>query len=56
VSKERLSVEHGPRRDGDPPELVADSSNAKKVLAWHPEHNLQSIIQSAWQWHSLAAV
>lgn len=56
VSKERLSVEHGPRRDGDPPELVADSSNAKKVLAWHPKHNLQSIIQSAWQWHSLASV
>jgi UDP-glucose 4-epimerase len=26
VSKERLSVGHGPRRDGDPPELVADSS------------------------------
>ena len=28
----------------------------KKVLAWHPEHNLQSILQSAWQWHSFASV
>ena len=55
VSNERLLVEHGPRRDGDPPELVADYSNASKVLAWQPVHDLQSIIQSAWRWHSLAS-
>lgn len=32
VSKERLRVEYGPRREGDPPELVADNALAKPTL------------------------
>jgi UDP-glucose 4-epimerase len=52
VSGRRLQVELASRRDGDPPELVADNSSAGKVLAWSPQHDFGSIIQSAWRWHS----
>jgi UDP-glucose 4-epimerase len=43
----------GPRRPGDPPELVADSSLARRELDWRPKYNsLESIVQTAWNWHS----
>jgi UDP-glucose 4-epimerase len=54
VSMKRLPVEYGPRREGDPPELVADNSLAKTKLGWQPQHTLTSIINSAWKWHSTA--
>ena len=40
------------RRAGDPPQLVADPSAAKRVLGWEAKHkDVRSIIESAWQWH-----
>ena len=54
VSGSRLPIEHALRRDGDPPELVADNSGARKALAWSPRHDFGSIIDSAWRWHSRA--
>ena len=40
------------RRLGDPPVLVADNSAIRKFLGWKPEDSdLQSIIESAWNWH-----
>ena len=42
-----------PRRAGDPPVLVADPSKAKKVLGWEPKYSgIESIVQSAWNWHT----
>ena len=42
----------GPRRAGDPPELVADASSARHVLDWSPRcSELQTIIDTAWRWH-----
>jgi UDP-glucose-4-epimerase GalE len=41
------------RRDGDPPELVADPSAAATVLAWHAERSLPAMISSAWHWMTL---
>lgn len=42
----------GPRRPGDPPELVADATLAGQVLGWEPEYrHVRDIIQSAWNWH-----
>jgi UDP-glucose-4-epimerase GalE len=39
----------GPRRDGDPPELVADSSKLKTALGWKPEYaDLETIVRHAW--------
>ena len=42
----------GPRRPGDPAELVASSELAKTVLGWTPRYpDLEAIIASAWAWH-----
>ncbi len=39
----------GPRRAGDPAELVADSSKLRRVLHWEPRcSELRNIVQSAW--------
>jgi UDP-glucose 4-epimerase len=39
------------RRAGDPSELIADASKAKKTLGWEAKHSdLETIIQSAWLW------
>lgn len=42
----------GPRRPGDPPELVASSEKLRQELGWTPRYpNLQDIVQSTWDWH-----
>jgi UDP-glucose 4-epimerase len=38
----------GPRREGDPPALVADASLAKELLGWQSSHDLREIVSSAW--------
>jgi UDP-arabinose 4-epimerase len=40
-----------PRRQGDPPALVADPSLAQKLLGWHAERSLEVIVETAWKWH-----
>jgi UDP-glucose 4-epimerase len=47
-----LSVKYGPRREGDSPVLVADNTLARRTIGWSPRHDLQSIIGTAWHWHS----
>ena len=40
------------RRAGDPPELVADASRARKALGWQARHvGIEPIVESAWAWH-----
>ena len=42
----------GPRRPGDPAELVADASKARRVLNWQAGNSgLDEILSSAWAWH-----
>lgn len=42
-----------PRRAGDPSRWIAKADKAREVLGWQPKHpDLESIISSAWQWHS----
>jgi UDP-glucose-4-epimerase GalE len=53
ISPRPVPFREGPRRAGDPPVLVADASNAAKILGWRPQHSeLESIIRDAWNWHS----
>ena len=52
VSGRRFPVEHVARRDGNSPALVADNAKAKAVLGWAPSHDLTSIVETAWNWHS----
>ncbi len=43
----------GPRRDGDPPALVASSRNAARELGWTPHASeLEAIVRSAYEWRS----
>ncbi len=40
-----------PRRAGDPPELVADASQAMRVLGWAPRYpDLHDSVRHAWHW------
>jgi UDP-glucose 4-epimerase len=53
VSGVDLPVEIGPRRPGDPAELVADPGKLKETLHWEPHRSdLETIVSSAWKWHS----
>ncbi len=36
----------GPRREGDPAELVASNQKAKTILGWTPQFSLKDIVQS----------
>jgi UDP-glucose 4-epimerase len=48
-----LRPEIGPRRPGDPPELVAPLSEAFRFLGWRPKRSqLDAIISEVWQWIS----
>lgn len=52
VSGHKIPSLVGPRRAGDPPELVADPSRAKQQLGWQPAYvDLEGIVETAWRWH-----
>jgi UDP-glucose 4-epimerase len=47
-----IPAEVGPRRQGDPPVLVASSERIRRELGWQPRFSaLEEIIGSAWRWH-----
>ena len=53
VSGIDFAVEIGPRRAGDPAELVAEASKLHNAVGWRPENSdLETIVSSAWRWHS----
>lgn len=41
-----------PRRPGDPAEVYGDNRRAHELLGWRPDRNLDTIVASAWEWHS----
>ena len=42
----------GPRRAGDPAELVAEPAKAMRELGWTPQSSdLDTIVATAWAWH-----
>jgi UDP-glucose 4-epimerase len=46
-----FAVEEVGRREGDPPELIAESRKMKNTMHWHPKYDdLEFIIRTAWQW------
>jgi UDP-glucose 4-epimerase len=52
VTGKPVPVKEGPRREGDPPVLVASSDRIQRDLAWRPRYkDLKSIIETAWRWH-----
>jgi len=53
VTGRTISIVNGPRRDGDPARLVADSRLAREKLGWQPQYaDLATIIEHAWKWET----
>lgn len=53
VTGRKIPVVNGPRRDGDPARLVADSRLAREKLGWQPQYaDLATIIEHAWKWET----
>ena len=51
VAGQPLNVIEGPRRAGDPPELVARADRIRNTLGWEPRHaDLGEIVQTALAW------
>ena len=51
VSGADFHVEEGPRRAGDPPELVADATRIRAALDWKPQYDdLRFIVETAFNW------
>ncbi|MBR1805616.1 MAG: UDP-glucose 4-epimerase GalE [Selenomonadaceae bacterium] len=52
VTAQKINVELGSRRAGDPARLIASSDKAKKFLNWTPRFDdIEKIISTAWNWH-----
>lgn len=53
ITGKSVPVIYGSRREGDPPELVADPSLAFQTLGWKAKHlDVNDIVKSAWDWMS----
>ena len=51
VTGHPIPVVMGPRREGDPPVLVADARLARATLGWQPRFgDLDTIVAHAWAW------
>lgn len=49
VTKRKLHIEKAPRREGDPPILVADSNKALHELGWKPDYiSIDKMVEDAW--------
>jgi UDP-glucose 4-epimerase len=47
-----IPTQIGPRRAGDPAELIAGSECIRRELGWQPRYpDLRAIMESAWRWH-----
>ncbi len=53
IGGKEVPVLRGPRRPGDPPQLVSTSSRAGRLLGWIPQRSdIETIVADAWRWHS----
>lgn len=49
---QKICTVEKPRREGDPPRLVASAEKAIRELGWKPKYaNLDDIVATAWAWH-----
>ena len=47
-----IPAEGAPRREGDPPRLVASAQKAVAELGWSQNYpSLTTMIEHAWTWH-----
>ena len=49
---EEIKIKYCPRREGDPPILIASPEKVKKELNWKAEcSSIKEIVETAWVWH-----
>jgi UDP-glucose-4-epimerase GalE len=54
VTGKPVPFQVGPRREGDPPLLVADSTRLQQALGWKPGYTtLDAMVESAWEFDRL---
>jgi UDP-glucose 4-epimerase len=54
VTGKKVPYVIAPRREGDPVELVADSTRLQKILNWSPTRSdLRSIVRDAWTYYQM---
>jgi UDP-glucose-4-epimerase GalE len=57
VTGQKVPYVIGPRREGDPPELVAASDKLRQKLGWEPQYaDLRKIVADAWNFARKAAL
>ncbi len=53
ITGKKVNYTTSPRRLGDPPVLLASKDKAERLLGWKLEYSdIETIIQTAWNWHS----
>ena len=53
VTGSAVPCQIGPRREGDPPRLVADSGCLQRHLGWDPQYSdLRTIVETGWRWET----
>ena len=51
VTGKKVPIKYGPRREGDPPELVSDPNHVFNTLGWKAQRcDVIDIVGSAWAW------
>jgi UDP-glucose 4-epimerase len=52
ITGKKIPTVEKPRREGDPPRLVASAEKAIRELGWKPRYpKLDDIVATAWAWH-----
>jgi UDP-glucose 4-epimerase len=56
ITGKTIKMVHADRRAGDPPPLVADATNARRVLGWQPARaDIEDIVRDAWNYEQRRA-
>jgi UDP-glucose 4-epimerase len=50
VTGKRVPHKKVPRRQGDPPILVANPAKAERLLQWKATRGLGDVVKTAWNW------
>lgn len=56
ITGKKVLYKERPKRKGDVPVLLASNEKAEKILGWKLSHSdIETIIQTAWNWHQKTA-
>lgn len=50
ITGKEIKVKYAKRRAGDVDKLIANCGQAKDLLGWQPQYDLQKTIETAWNW------